>query len=59
MIGKDEFGVRGIDFEKRARSKWRCLGGCGTGGLEHNSRVESYGMVVYFHPGSITTSHNL
>lgn len=59
MIEEDEFGVRGVEFEKRARSKWKCLGGCWTGGLELISRIESCGMVVYFHHGSIKSSHNL
>lgn len=41
MTGADE-------FEKKVRSKWKCLGGCWTWGLELNERVESYDMVVYY-----------
>ena len=59
MIGEGEFGVWGVEFEKRARSKWTRLGGCWTWGVELNKRIESCGMVVYCHHGSIKSSHNL
>lgn len=58
MIGEDEFGVRGVEFEKRARFKWECLRDCWTWGLEINKRIESYGMVVYWHlvPSDLPTT---
>lgn len=59
MIGEDEFGVMGVKFEPKARSKLKCLGGCWTWGLELNKRIESYDMVVYRRHGSIESSHNL
>ena len=53
MIGEGEFGVRGVEFEKRARSKWTCLGGCWTWGPELNKKDRKlcYGCLLssWFH----------
>ena len=48
MTGEDGFGVIRVDFEKKAQSKWKCLGCYRTWGLQLNERIESDDMVVYY-----------
>lgn len=48
MTGEDKFGVMRVDFEKKARSKWKCLGGYRAWGLELNERIENDDMVVCY-----------
>lgn len=45
MTEEDEFGIMCVDLEKKARSKWKCLGGCRTLGLKLNERIENNNMV--------------
>lgn len=44
MTEEDEFGIMCVDLEKKARSKWKCLGGCRTLGLKLNERIENNNM---------------
>lgn len=48
MTGEDEFDIMCVDLEKKARSKWKCLGGCRTSGLELNERIENNDMFFYY-----------
>lgn len=58
MIGEDEFGVMGVESEQKARSKWKCLGGCWTWGLELNKRIKAtmWLSIVVMVPSNLPTT---